>query len=201
MHRGVIYVAFGHNAKMAKQKSYNTLRKVNPDLPVFTIDETTFTGNPGFGARWAKLNVDKIAPLEWEQILYLDADTLVHQSLEKGFEILEDGWDMALTASINQGGDCFRHIGVEERIFTQDFIGDAFPLQLQLGLFYFNRDTCGEFFEAWRKEWERFKEQDQGAFMRAYYKLSPPVKIWLLGRPYNDTKKDSIVQHLFGKAV
>lgn len=199
MFRGVIYVAFGHKAKVAKSSSYSTLSKVNPSLPIFTIDETTFTGDPGFGARWAKLNIDKIAPTEWEHILYIDADTLVHDNLENGFKILEDGWDMALTASINQGGDCFKHIETEERIFTQDFIGDAFPLQLQLGLFYFNRNTCGRLFELWRKEWKRYHTQDQAAFMRAYY--SSPIKIWLLGRPYNDINKDSIVQHLFGKAV
>lgn len=197
---GVVYVAFGENAQKAMKDSLKTLHKVSR-YPTFIVDENTFTENPGFGARWAKLNIDRLAPKSWEYILYLDADTLVKSPIDRGFEILQGGdWDMALTMSLNQGGESLRHLDEEERLYTQRTLSEFFPLQLQLGVFYFNRETCKKFFEVWRKEWQRYKIQDQGAFLRALYRS--PIKLWLLGRQYNTPyKKNAIVEHLFGRAV
>jgi len=197
---GVVYVAFGDNAQRVMKDSLQTLRKVS-SFPTFIVDENTFTGNPGFGARWAKLNIDKLVPKDWKYVLYLDADTMIRAPIDKGFEILQGGnWDMTLTMSINQGGESLRHLDEEERLYTQRAVSERFPLQLQLGVFYFNRETCKEFFENWRKEWQRYKTQDQGAFLRALYKS--PIKLWLLGRQYNTPyRKNAIVEHLFGRAV
>lgn len=197
MSEGVVYVAFGENAEAAMGESLATLRKVHPDISTFVIDEDTFDGDPGFGARWAKLHVDKLTP--FDKTLYLDADTLIHQRINRGFEILDD-WDLVLTASINQGADSLRHLGEEERLYTQRELGEAFPLQLQLGVFYFDRYACRDLFRSWREEWRRYRGQDQGAFLRALYEN--PVKYWLLGRPYNSIDRETaIVEHLFGRSV
>ncbi len=200
MDRGIVYVAFGKNALEAMEASLKTLRKVS-DYPVFIVDENSFRDDPGFGARWAKLNIDKLVPESWDYVLYLDADTLVRSSIDKGFDILQGGeWDMALTMSLNQGGQSLWHLNGEERLYTQKTLSEAFPLQLQLGVFYFNKEACKELFELWREEWKRFKSQDQGAFLRALYRS--PIKIWLLGRQYNTPyKENAIIEHLFGRAA
>jgi hypothetical protein len=151
---------------------------------------------PGPLARWAKLNVDKLVPRSWESFVYLDADTRVHGSLQAGFDILADGWDLAMTASTKQGAESMWHIGVDERRRTIEEICNPFPLQLQGGLMFVKQNArTAALFGRWREEWGRWRDKDQAALLRAFARV--PVKLWLLGRDWNG---GALVRHRYGMA-
>ena len=184
---GVVYVAIGDNAQREAGLSIKSLRRHN-DLPVTVIDDFD---NPGKGARWAKLNIDRL--VEYDRVLYLDADTRIHGDVSSGFKIL-DSWDMAIAASENQGVEVFRHIKNSERLQTVREVGYV-PMQLQAGVMFFHRRRCTKLFKTWRQEWQRWRDQDQAALARA---LSiQPVRVWLLGREWNG---GGLIEHLFGRA-
>ena len=203
---GVIYVAFGASAEREAAASIETLKKTNPSLPVAVVCEgKTHTNGvtripfdrPGNGARRAKLNVDRLAPQEWGAFLYLDADTRVRQDVSAGFSIVEDGWDVVITASDHQvGNGLMWHVGEQEREATVEALGNFWPLALQGGLMFVARnERTAALFEAWREEWERWGDQDQAALLRALHRV--PVRVWLLGRCWNG---GAIVEHRFGRA-
>lgn len=188
---GIVYVAFGRRAEREVKKSIRSLQNHN-DIPVTVVDQSTF-GDPGPGARWAKLNMDRL--VDYERVLYLDADTRVCGDLSVGFELLND-WDLVLTPSKYQDGNLFAHIrGDEEKQETLREIENPSPLQLQAGVMFFDRGRCARLFEIWREEWQRWRDQDQAALLRALKRS--PVRVWLLGRCWNGGE---LVEHRFGKA-
>lgn len=196
---GVVYVAYGERARNEAQLSIASLKRQH-DWPVLAVTDAmqlkgadvTHFHNAGWGARRAKLHVDQIAP--WDAFLYLDADTRIRGDLSAGFDILADGWDMAIAPSENQETKRLWHIGDTDRALTLAL--NPCPLQLQGGVFYCQRNAATHaLFDAWREEWERFETYDQGALIRALYRS--PVKVWLLGKAHNNGE---LVQHLFGKA-
>jgi len=70
-------------------------------------------------------------------------------------------------------------------------------LSLQGGVFFFRKSPQAHaFFESWRQEWGRFGDQDQGAMLRAM--ALSPLRVWLLGRPWNG---GAVIGHLFGRAA
>lgn len=202
---GVIYVAYGRAACQECRYSVESLRRYH-DWPIAIVCRSkidipdvkciTFT-NPGPGARRAKLNITKLAPKAWKNILYLDADTRVRGDLSAGFEVLADGWDVALTFSQHQVGNEFLwHVGDEERQTTLDELGNPFPLQFGAGVMFVARnDATARLFAAWREEWERWHDQDQAALLRALCR--EPVRAWTLGRDWNGGSR---VKHYFGRA-
>ena len=187
MTNGVIYIAIGNNAQSEAALSVKSLKRHN-DLSVTVIDDFDQAGK---GARWAKLNIDQL--VDYDRVLYLDADTRIHGDVTNGFKILDD-WDMAITTSENQGVEVFRHVKSGERLQTIREVG-YIPLQLQAGVMFFHRQRCAKLFETWRQEWQRWQDQDQAALARALSKQ--PVRVWLLGREWNG---GGLVEHLFGRA-
>jgi len=196
---GVVVVAYGPNAVHQAEHCISDLRRWH-DWPVMAIagtevkgaDHIIRFGDPGWGARWAKLNVNLLAP--WDRFLYLDADTRPRGDLSAGFDILDDSWDLAITASEHQEKDWLWQAGEAERALTQVDIPRA--LSLQGGVFYCTKnERTGAFFSAFREEWQRFRGVDQAALIRALHRA--PVKVWLLGRPWNGGE---LVAHDFGKA-
>ena len=193
--RGIVYVAYGEKAHAEAKASIACL---HGGLPVAVVSDKLIAGvqsiewaTPGYGARWAKLNIDKLSP--WEDTLYLDADTRPKADVTVGFEILDDGWDLVVTPSGNQGENWLWHITDEERGVTEAEIGRR--LQLQMGVFWFRKSEAMEqLFECWRQEWTRWGGEDQGAFLRALARC--PVKIWLFGRPWNG---GGLIAHHFGQ--
>jgi hypothetical protein len=201
--RGVVYVAYGGPARREAAASIQSLLKRNR-LPVTVLSDrpllsTTHVYAPDEdkGARWAKLNLNLLTP--YDHTLYLDADTRVHSDLSAGFEILADGWDLVITPSVNQidTQDWLWHCDAGDRAETVTAWG-FFPLTLQGGVFYVARnERTDALFAEWRAEWRRYRNQDQGALLRALRRV--PVKVWLLGRPWNG-KGGAVVEHLFGAA-
>jgi len=206
MSDGVCYIAYGHHALREVGRSIKSLRAVS-DLPIALICEkvTHYRGiqhvlfeDTSFGARRVKVKLDHLSP--FDNTLYLDADTRVQSSvIEKGFDILHKGWDLAIAPSENQGSDLFAHIDREEREYTSEVIENFFSLQLQAGVMWFAKTARMEMlFNAWRQEWLVFKRHDQAALVRALDRV--PLRIWLLGLDWN-SRRGSIIDHRFGKAV
>lgn len=183
---GVVYIAIGSKAQAEAAASIKSLRRYN-DLPVTVIKEFD---NPGKGARWAKLNINGL--VDYDRVLYLDADTRIHGDVTAGFKLL-DHWDLAIAPSPNQGNSIFAHIRAGEKEQTIRELG-YIPTQLQAGVMFFDRRRCAALFERWRAEWVRWKDQDQAALLRAL--AQEPVRIWLLSREWNG---GGLVEHLFGR--
>jgi hypothetical protein len=171
-----VYVAYGFKATTEAIVSIKTLRDHN-DIPIIIISDRPELeianariiqfDDTSRGARWAKLNIDLLA--DYDNIVYLDADTRIHQPLTSAIEMLSD-WDLIMAASENQGVGVMKHIKPAERELTRIEIDNPHPLQLQAGVMFFNRQRCAKLFEAWRQEWQRFKDQDQAALLRALYR-------------------------------
>lgn len=128
-----------------------------------------------------------------DYILYLDADTTVHGSLEPLFQILKDGWDMVIAPSTYQGEQAMHHIVDIERLETLDIYGFT-PLQLQGGVIAFaNTEIVQRFFECWHSEWQEYREQDQAALLRALHEWD--IRVWIIGNAFNGGE---VIQHHFG---
>lgn len=200
---GAVYIAIGQNARNEARASIAGLRQKMPQLPIFTIgDKPVFPGvlwqeayQPDQGGRSLKTNLLNVTPKQWRNIAYIDADTRIRGDLQVGFDALDDGWELVITASTLQDSYFMAHIDWEERLLTKDECGFT-PLQLQGGVLFARRCARVQaFFEAWHSEWLRLKDQDQGALLRALQQV--PLKVWLLGRPFNG---GAVVEHRFGQA-
>jgi hypothetical protein len=198
--RGVAYIAIGDNAERELSYSCASLHRYNPGLPF------TRYAIPQVGLQFpvALSRIAKLTLFEWcpyDHILYLDADTRVFGDVSAGFDILADGWDMAIAPSNNQGEDILWHVGVNDRDLTFECLGTSEVLQLQAGVFFVARNARVQyFFDVWYNEWQRFRDQDQAAIIRALQ--AAPLKIWLLGRRWNDHRrgKGAVIEHWFGRA-
>lgn len=194
---GVVYIAYGDRAKREAALSIESLKRHN-DLPV-TVIKHSFFNDDQFRtdeqkSRWAKVNLPQL--VDYDRVLYIDADTLVKGDITPGFDLL-DNWDLAIAPSKNQGNDLFAHIkNEEEKEATLREIGNWQPVQLQAGLFFFSCERCAGLFAEWRRQWQRWNGQDQAALLRALDKC--PVRVWLLSKQWNG-ENGTIVQHLFGR--
>jgi hypothetical protein len=194
---GVVYVTYGQRAKQEVMESIKSLKQHN-NLPVTVIDESRFDGGPFLTdsqrARWGKLNIPELT--DYDRVLYVDADCRIRADISSGFALL-DSWDLAIAPSKNQGGALFAHIpDPVEKAVTLEEIGNPWPLQLQAGLMFFNRERCAGFFAEWRRAYQEYGDQDQAAFLRALHR--EPIRVWILGKPWNSDKGE-IVSHLFGR--
>jgi hypothetical protein len=190
--REVVIVALGDNAQREAALLKETILRVH-DWRVSVESAKPNTMSNVQASRWAKVNLDNNT--EAECTLYLDADTRVHGDISAGFDILADGWDIAMAHSANQESDKFWHLLTDERAVTYN--ETCFdPLQMQCGVLFVRwSELTRSFFREWRAEWSRWMHQDQGAFVRALYRH--PVRIWLLGRPWNG---GGLIAHYFGRA-
>ena len=194
-----MYVAYGPSARRETTYGLDALRRWY-DGPVTVVSDEPLPGaryvtsaRIDKGARWQKLNLDTLSPYVYT--LYLDADTRVQGDIRPAFGLLADGWDVVITASENQQGHWLWHVGEADREATRAAIGFD-GLQLQAGVLgvAWNARTRA-LWQAWREEWQRFQNQDQGAFLRALYRN--PVRLWLLGRDWNG---GALIAHRFGMA-
>jgi len=187
--RGVVQIAIGERAQAQQRMSAATLH----GIPVTVITNNIDGMTPVQSYRHHKTHLDNSPYFD---TLYLDADTRAKADVSTPFQALADGWDVCICPSNNQEvGENLWHVGLEEREATYEQLG-YIPLQLQAGVIYYRRnERTAALFAAWRYEWARWQGQDQAALLRALSRA--PVKIWLLGRPYNG---GSVINHLFGAA-
>lgn len=195
----MLYVAYGQPAIDEARRSIESLKRYHPDWPVVVIGEKPIQGakfvravddNDKAPGRWVKIRLDQFSP--FDDTLFLDADTRVYAKLDLGFDLLDAGWDMVMVPSIPQAEASLGHLCDKERYETLTELVD--PLQVNTGVIWFRQTKrVGLLFAEWRRQWERYKDKDQGAFLRALEVR--PVKLWLLGRPFNG---GSVVGHRFG---
>lgn len=192
MVNGVVYVVYGNQVKYEAEQSIASLLKYN-DLPVKVITQD-FGMTPEQNSRLAKVNLPRL--VDYERVLYLDADTRIRADITTGFELL-DNWDLAIAPSKNQGNDLFRHIqNSDEKEVTLQELGNYWPLQLQAGVIFFDRIRCAKLFDEWARQWQRWQGQDQAALLRAL--AIEPVRVWTLGKCWN-SENGAIIQHRFGR--
>ena len=190
--RGIVYIATNDLSQREVSRAREALRRTSADLPVTVLAKNYEGFTPAQSSRWLKCNIDLLT--DYDSTLYMDADTRVQTDISAGFEMLESGFDMVIAPSANQEDECLWHIGEAERYYTFRLFGGT-PLQLQAGIFWFvKNERTRAFFAAWRREWLLFKDQDQAAFIRALIKF--PIKIWLLGRPWNG---GAVIHHYCGR--
>ena len=197
MGRGVVYVAYGDAAEREMNYSLDSLRRWH-DWPVVQVKSHVKGMGDGMSdkqrSRWAKVTMIDWTP--WDDTLYLDADTRITGDLSAGFDILDDGWDMAMAFSEHQGNNWLWHVLPEDRALTKETWDGLQALQLQCGVMFVRKnDATRALFSAWRQEWRRCQDEDQGAFLRAW--RESPVRLWLMGRPWNGGE---VVRHYHGRA-
>ena len=206
MTRGICYIAYGHASLREAHRAIKILKQhVKLKVALICENPTLIKGiyhipheDLSFGARKSKVLLDDLSP--FDQTLYLDADTRVMSpAILYGFEVLDAGWDLVIAPSANQGHNLFAHIEPKEREYTWTQLTNPFPLQLQAGVMWFNKsERVLEFFDAWRVEWNKFKQHDQAAMVRALQQH--PLRIWILGQDWN-SRRGAIVDHHFGRAT
>lgn len=130
----------------------------------------------------------------YESALYLDADTVPRGGLEAYFQPLSQGYDMVICPSQQQDWAVFWHIPTIEQTDTLELLGHR-PIQFQAGAFSFRlTDKTQRLFRVWQKEIAAYTGTfDQAAFHRALF--FNPVKIWLLGKPFNG---GAVLEHRHG---
>ena len=190
MSSAIVWVVYGDKAQQAAKRSMESVSFWNA-LPQRAIAQDFGAVSNKIASRYAKTTL--LQQTKADSLLYLDADTLVRQAIDVGFEMLADGWDIAMVPSQNQEQDIFWHIAEQERNETIQGMG-YLPLQLQCGVMFIARNERTErFFDAWHDEWMRYCDEDQAAFLRALRRV--PLKIWMLGYPWNG---GAIIEHRFG---
>lgn len=192
---GVCYVSYGDKAYTETTMSIAALRRVSA-LPAAVISDQPISfarhisfDDPRWGARWAKLNLDMLSPFQYT--VYLDADTRPRCDPALLLSILNDGFDMVIAPSTNQGDKALWHVDAREREDTLDDFGFT-PVQFQAGVFAFRRnDAMRALFAAWREEWRG--GQDQAALLRALDRT--PVKVWTI----SEALSDALIAHVWGR--
>ncbi|MCK6580354.1 MAG: hypothetical protein L6Q98_19850 [Anaerolineae bacterium] len=188
-----VWIAYGDRWRTLASASAESFRRHHPGVQTVIIAEAGVEGfddvrvHPRAGmthvqaSRWAKVNLDAIGLPE--RVLYLDADTVVQGALMAYIDPLREGFDLAITASLNQGTSLLRHVTTPEREETLREVGFG-GVQWQAGAFAFRHSPAARaLFAAWREEWTRWRGADQGALMRALRRT--PVRLWALGRDFN----------------
>jgi hypothetical protein len=204
---GAYYVAFGgQSRKCLKEIAIPAFRRFCPGIPIAVASdrpigtEDIFVKLPDkdIGGRMAKLSVYSATPKDWKYVLYMDADTEVKKDISFLFQIVEDGWDLAICR--HWGKHDFRRFRNNDNLDEFDRsiteIGTDCSMAYQGGMFVFKRGVkVGRFFKMWLKEWKRWGKRDQAAFVRALNKV--PLKIYLLPSCWNQrqNKQDTVIYH------
>lgn len=210
--RGIYVVAFGEPARESARRLLASIQRYMPDIPVALVGseplragETVFIeySDTDIGGRRAKLAIDSLAPKEWKEILYLDADTELIAPVYQLFDWIHDGWDMLICRDVYPRDSLLGMHGRYDAAETQATYNLVYTwelMQLNGGVFCYQRNARTEqFFRAWRDEYERWLQRDQGALLRALYQN--PLKLLVLGNEWNtfprsqDTKISAGILH------
>jgi hypothetical protein len=200
--RGVFYVAFGKQARDCAIAAIDSFKRYFPEIPVALASDSPlgiedyFIQRPDvdIGARLAKVMMFDLTPASWSHVVYLDADTEIIARNELLWQVVEDGWDMAICKNPTRfhvatnmrrpdnQGDCdetFRITGTDNII------------QWNGGVLSFQRNERTKmFFDTWVVEWNRYGKRDQSALIRAMWAC--PLKLYVLGNEWNTvTRYDS----------
>lgn len=193
--RGIYVVAFGDPARTCALRLLKSAKKHMPEIPICLCSdrkigpEDILVQQPDsdIGGRRAKLKAYGLTPAEWKAVLYLDADTEVTGDIRFFFQLIEDGWEMAICKDphLMDTMHAFKRKNNQvELAETANRIYTLHTLQFNGGVWAFGRSPrVARFFARWQKEYERHLQRDQGALIRAMY--AEPLKIYVLGNEWN----------------
>jgi hypothetical protein len=197
--RGIYCVAFGDPARTCALRMMKSAKQFMPEIPICLCsdrkigpeDVLVTQKDTDIGGRRAKLRAYELSPAEWEQVLYLDADTKVVGDIRFYFQLIEDGWEFVICKDphLMDTMHAFRRKGnLAELEETAKKIHTMHTLQYNGGVWAFCRnDRVARFFGRWLKEWDRHAQRDQGALIRAMY--TEPLRVYLLGNEWNTFPK------------
>lgn len=189
--KGVLYVAYGEQAREQARGSLATVRRqarhlpvaVVSDLPLPGADQHVFHPEADRGARTQKTQIYRLSP--FERTLFLDADTEMLCSPEAGFELLAYV-DLVLAQDVtrNFADNHWQHHDPQERAATVALLGSAQHMYFNSGVIFFRRnERVAAMMDAWHEEWLRWGLHDQMALLRAIH--THPVRIAPMRRPWN----------------
>jgi len=206
--KGVYVVAYGGPARDCATRCLESVKRYMPGIgralvssePLGPETVCLCEKDEDIGARSVKTRMYDVAPAEWEYVLYLDADTELIAPVPFLFDVLRDGWDMAIC--VNPGKyavakNMKRPDNLDECAYTFEQLGTDQVLQLQGGVMSFRRnERTAAFFHAWHDEWQKWAKRDQGALLRAMY--AHPVKLFVLGVEWNTSTRYDPVERSAG---
>lgn len=182
--RGVIYMAWGQNAIEQANVSIESLREVEPSMPVMVVGDllSELHYKDRADVQFRRIDIDpffgpqfmagRIKPLlyalsPWEQTLYVDADTEFLVAPTVGFELLEK-WDFVV-AETETRSLLDSISGPIETRWTADWLGTPHLLFHNSGMLFWRKsEAVARLFELWGEEWLRFQGWDeQVALLRA----------------------------------
>jgi len=199
--RGVYYVAYGDPARECARKAIRSWHAYMPNIPAALVSDAPLGEEDVFiehrdediGARSVKTQIYDLAPQEWRYVLYLDADTELVAEVGYLFQVLEDGWDLAICLNPARYGlvdHMWRPDNKQECAETIGLLGTGDLLQYNGGVFAFRRSKrVAGFFHNWHREWGKWGKRDQAAFDRALWQV--PLKVWTLGQEWNTVTRYS----------
>lgn len=197
--RGIYCVAMGEPARHCAAELLASIREWLPEIPVALCGdrslgmEDVFIYHPDsdVGGRRAKLRAYDFSP--WEVTLYLDVDTIVCGDIRFWFQVIEDGWDMAIAKDphLMDTMESFQRSNNQQEIaYTRAELGTLKTFQFNGGVWSFARsERMASFFRLWLEEWDRFAQRDQGALIRALW--ANPLRVFVLGNEWNTFEKYS----------
>lgn len=192
---GVYYVAYGEQARDCATKAIRSLQQWMPTLPAALVSdeplgpENVFVrhNDMDIGGRHVKTKIYDLAPVDWEYVLYLDADTEVVAPIDFLVNVLVSGWELVICtnpAQYHLAREMRRPDNQGEIDETFDILGSDEILQLNGGVFGFRRcDRVKRFFDRWHTEWMRYGKRDQAALDRALY--AEPLRVYVVGQEWN----------------
>lgn len=202
--KGVLYVAYGDNAREQARGSIQTVRAKAHGLPVAVVSNTPLMAadhqiyhpEADKGARTQKTQMYRLSP--FEQTLFLDADTEMLSSPAAGWELLKYV-DLVLCQDItrNFADDHWKPHNKDEIAATIKQIGIAQHIYFNSGVIFFRRnERVAALMDAWYEEWQRWSLHDQMALLRAIHRC--PVRIAPMRAPWN-THRQSEAKFIFHK--
>jgi len=192
--RGIYVVAYGTPARICAERLIASAHKWMPDVPVAVASDKPLAAadvsivyeDLDLGGRSVKTMMYDLAPADWEQVLYLDADTEIVADISFLFDALTDGWEMVITKDID-GYDAIHSLWRRDNLEHElgwKALGSDQALQLAGGVVAFRRTPATKrFLAAWYAEWKVLARRDQGALLRALYQH--PVRVLVLGNEWN----------------
>lgn len=224
--RGVIYYAWGDEARRQAMRSIMSLWHHNPDMPILILgSEKTrqaFDGCPPARAEIMKVDpfrktktrrrrpwgmeflAGRVSPLlyglsPFQLSLYVDTDTEFVASPEPWFRWLEN-WDIVVTETQFRSVNNF-HGDPMEFGWTRWFLGGGDIIYHNAGIFAWRRnEAVKKLFHLWSEEWARFQNWDpQVALLRALARS----EALFLTLPYTwncrDFDEAKYIYHQFGQ--
>lgn len=179
MDKGVLYIASGSSYIKDAARSAESVKN-NSNLPITLITDREIQ-NPVFDTVIQSDNflyhygdsVLQIPPLPYEKTLLLDTDTVVSDSFEELFTMLENV-DIAVAT-------------IAEDRFKIQTVPDSFP-EYNTGVVLFDRcEATSDFVDLWKEIYREYLDDgvrmNQPAFREALYKS--PVRVGTIPTEYN----------------